>query len=348
MYVCWYILWKHFWCCSKTNHLPLSWLNTFNFSQGPPKLQLCNVLSFLSKHEQNFASIKISAKFWWRNFAVKNFTKWKIMFCSMLSYDLWAEFCTLQNFAKNLTVKFCQNEFRNTKTRASLVLVLKLGFWSYLYHFTLSVLSNTCPLLSHLKSDPWNESGYELRFCGLLFLCLCVANAAVLWGQSLLIKFVKYFQGVFRMVALYLPRKLYKQENMIKNSIIVKEGMSYYYIDGHKKVYQHISDNKEEDRDRIALTEKLKAQVKKLAPKTPNPATFWDIFFRDPSFVRRDVGDSDGVALRGLWRHAQSEHFLLNGLNFFGKFLFCSQASSFSGLDAETKCLEAINKTWTI
>ena len=76
------------------------------------------------------------------------------------------------------------------------------------------------------------------------------------------------------MVALYFPQKLYKQENMIKNAVIVKEGVSYYYVDGHRKVYRHVTDNKEEDRDRVALKEKLKAQVKKLAPKAPNPATF--------------------------------------------------------------------------
>lgn len=79
---------------------------------------------------------------------------------------------------------------------------------------------------------------------------------------------------MFRMAALYIPRQLYKKENMIKNSTIVKEGISYYYVDGHKKVYKHITDNKEEDKDRMALAEKLKEKVKKLAPKAPNPATF--------------------------------------------------------------------------
>jgi len=73
------------------------------------------------------------------------------------------------------------------------------------------------------------------------------------------------------MIALYIPRKLYRQENMIKNAKIIKEGVSYYYVDGHRKVYKHITDNKEEDRDRVALTQKLKEQVKKLAP---SPATF--------------------------------------------------------------------------
>ena len=38
------------------------------------------------------------AKFWWRNFAVKNFAKWKIVFCSML----WFMSGILH------TVKFCQ------------------------------------------------------------------------------------------------------------------------------------------------------------------------------------------------------------------------------------------------
>ena len=45
----------------------------------------------------------------------------------MLSYDLWAEFRTLQNFAKKLAAKFrqnefCRNEFRNTKIRVSFML----------------------------------------------------------------------------------------------------------------------------------------------------------------------------------------------------------------------------------
>ena len=40
----------------------------------------------------------------------------------MLSYEIWAEFCTLWNFAKNFTAKYCQNGFRNTKICVSLML----------------------------------------------------------------------------------------------------------------------------------------------------------------------------------------------------------------------------------
>jgi hypothetical protein len=39
-------------------------------------------------------------------------------------------------------------------------------------------------------------------------------------------------------------------------------------------VYRHITDNKEEDKDRVALKESLTEKVKKLAPKAPNPAAF--------------------------------------------------------------------------
>jgi hypothetical protein len=41
-----------------------------------------------------------------------------------------------------------------------------------------------------------------------------------------------------------------------------------------RKVYRHITDNKEEDKDRVALKESLTEKVKKLAPKAPNPAAF--------------------------------------------------------------------------
>ncbi len=78
------------------------------------------------------------------------------------------------------------------------------------------------------------------------------------------------------MVVLYLPKQLYKKENMIKNASIVSEGISYYYVDGYKKVYRHITDNKEEDKEdaKVPLTDKIKEKVKKLAPN-PSPATIW-------------------------------------------------------------------------
>ena len=82
---------------------------------------MINGESISTKHERNFASCKISAKFWWRNFAVKNFAKWKIVFRSMLCYGLWAEFRTLQNFAENLAAKFRRYEFRNTKIPVSVL-----------------------------------------------------------------------------------------------------------------------------------------------------------------------------------------------------------------------------------
>ena len=46
-------------------------------------------------------------------FCQNNFTKWKIVFRSMLIYEIWAKFCKLQNF----TTKFCWNGFCNSKIR---------------------------------------------------------------------------------------------------------------------------------------------------------------------------------------------------------------------------------------
>jgi hypothetical protein len=66
---------------------------------------------------------------------------------------------------------------------------------------------------------------------------------------------------------------LYKKENMIKNAVIISEGISYYYIDGQSCVHRHITDNKEEDKEQHSnLTDKLREKVQKLAKKAPAPA----------------------------------------------------------------------------
>jgi hypothetical protein len=39
---------------------------------------------------------------------------------------------------------------------------------------------------------------------------------------------------MLRMAALYIPRQLYKKENMIKNAQIFREGVSYYFVDGNR------------------------------------------------------------------------------------------------------------------
>ena len=57
-------------------------------------------------------------------------------------------------------------------------------------------------------------------------------------------KILMFTQGMFRMIALYFPKQLFRKENMIKNAEIVSEGVSYYYVDGQGKVYRHITDNK--------------------------------------------------------------------------------------------------------
>ena len=61
---------------------------------------------------------------------------------------------------------------------------------------------------------------------------------------------------------------------MIKNAVVIGEGISYYYIDGHSLVYRHIVDNKEEDKEHATnLKEKLREKVQKLTnKKVPTPA----------------------------------------------------------------------------
>jgi len=80
--------------------------------------------------------------------------------------------------------------------------------------------------------------------------------------------------GMIKALVHYIPKQLYKRQNMDKIADQVAAGVSTYYIN-NSKVVRHIVDNIEVDKDKVRLksrVEEIKAKVAKLHPRVPNPA----------------------------------------------------------------------------
>jgi len=80
--------------------------------------------------------------------------------------------------------------------------------------------------------------------------------------------------GMIKAIVQYIPKQLYKRQNMDKIADQVAAGVSTYHIH-NAKVVRHIVDNIEVDKDKVRLksrVEEIKAKVAKLQPRVPNPA----------------------------------------------------------------------------
>lgn len=83
--------------------------------------------------------------------------------------------------------------------------------------------------------------------------------------------------GAIRMGLLYVPKKLFRSQNMIDNSKVWYDAISTYHLDSEGKVFLHVLDNK--DLDRYKSTGPVVEQVrnkleklKKLKENVQNPA----------------------------------------------------------------------------
>ena len=77
--------------------------------------------------------------------------------------------------------------------------------------------------------------------------------------------------GMLRMGLEYLPKKLYKRENMSALAPVWLDAISTYHVDKDGKIFRHILDNKEEDKgDPVKSTvDTIKEKVLKLREKAP-------------------------------------------------------------------------------
>ena len=90
------------------------------------------------------------------------------------------------------------------------------------------------------------------------------------------VKFCCKGYGLLRMVIEYIPKKLYKAANMSREAPVWFNGISYYYVDEEGKIFRHVLDNKEQDKEKPLKTavETIKDKVSKLREKgvAPSPA----------------------------------------------------------------------------
>ena len=79
-----------------------------------------------------------------------------------------------------------------------------------------------------------------------------------------------YFESILK----FLPKKLYKQENMAKEVRPWLEAKSTFYLDKQGLIVKHVMDDKDVDQDRIQKTpvDKIKEKLAKLKKNVPTPA----------------------------------------------------------------------------
>ena len=70
--------------------------------------------------------------------------------------------------------------------------------------------------------------------------------------------------SLLRVVVLYLPKRLWKMDNMEKEATVWKEGVSTFWVDGNGVIFRHVADDKWEDRERAAAAKKVDSVKEKL------------------------------------------------------------------------------------
>ena len=82
--------------------------------------------------------------------------------------------------------------------------------------------------------------------------------------------------GMLRMAIEYIPKKLYKKENMSREARVWMDAISTYHVDEDGKIYRHVLDNKEKDKGGpvTSTAQKIKENVLKLkeSARVPSPA----------------------------------------------------------------------------
>ena len=80
--------------------------------------------------------------------------------------------------------------------------------------------------------------------------------------------------GMLRWAINYIPKQLYKKENIRKHAPIWMEAISTYHVDEEGKIYRHILDNKDEDKGGTvkSTVEEVKEKLQKLREKAPVPS----------------------------------------------------------------------------
>ena len=81
---------------------------------------------------------------------------------------------------------------------------------------------------------------------------------------------------MWKMALNYIPKKLYRSDNMMREIPVWKEGISTYFVNTDGRVIKHILDNKEEDKDRQLVgtnstMDKLKEKIANIRPKEASP-----------------------------------------------------------------------------
>ena len=113
----------------------------------------------------------------------------------------------------------------------------------------------------------------HLRF---VFVQLQVKSLQVSTEEGIVrIRFCIKGFGMLQMLLNYLPKKLYKIENMSKHAPIWMDAISSYHVDEDGKIFRHVLDNKDEDKSEMpkSTIETVKEKLQKLreAP-VPKPA----------------------------------------------------------------------------
>ena len=79
--------------------------------------------------------------------------------------------------------------------------------------------------------------------------------------------------GMLRMAIEYIPKKLFRRANMAIHAPVWLDAISTYHVDEEGKIFRHILDNKEQDKDKAVISpvQKIKEKVAKLREKAPVP-----------------------------------------------------------------------------
>merc|ERR1719300_791358 len=114
----------------------------------------------------------------------------------------------------------------------------------------------------------------HLRF---VFVQLQVKSVAIEKEEGVIIvKFCCKGYGMLKLAIDYIPKKLYKRENMSREAKVWFEAISYYHVDEEGKIFRHVLDNKEQDKEKPiqSTVESKKDKVLKLREKgiAPSPA----------------------------------------------------------------------------